>query len=332
MEHTRFFELLKSGEISGLFLFHGEEEYVKQSALSQLIERIDPVSRDMNVQEFEKPNADSVQLACETLPFFAETRLVVCREIADSVAKQLIAYAPTMPPTTTLVLYIRGKCGASLLQAAKDLKRDVTFDRLTQQDATRFVLQRLRKRGVQIDQDTARMLVEMVGVEVHALLNELNKAADYAGTEPITPETLRACVTPNPEFKRYQMLDDLLAGKQVPALRALRRMLLDGSETPFGLAYFLAGQCKTMLSVRMLMDSGVREQDAGKRLGLYSGQARSAAAGAKRLTAEQLRNAVLAFSSVDYLQVTGKAPADRMLEMAVLQYFCGGAEKRRAAR
>jgi DNA polymerase III delta subunit len=332
MDHTRFFELLKSGEISGLYLFHGEEEYVKQSALSQLIERIDPVSRDMNVQEFEKPNADSVQLACETLPFFAETRLVVCREIADSVAKQLIAYAPTMPPTTTLILYIRGKCGASLLQAAKDLKRDVAFDRLTQQDATRFVLQRLRKRGAQIDQDTARTLVEMVGVEVHALLNELNKAADYAGTEPITPETLRACVTPNPEFKRYQMLDDLLAGKQVPALRALRRMLRDSSETPFGLAYFLAGQCKTMLSVRMLMDSGLREQDAGKRLGLYSGQARSAAAGAKRLTAEQLRNAVLAFSSVDYLQVTGKAPADRMLEMAVLQYFCGGTEKRRAAR
>jgi DNA polymerase III delta subunit len=129
----------------------------------------------MNVQEFEKPNADSVQLACETLPFFAETRLVVCREIADSVAKQLIAYAPTMPPTTTLILYIRGKCGASLLQAAKDLKRDVAFDRLNQQDATRFVLQRLRKRGAQIDQDTARMLVEMVGVEVNALFNELTR-------------------------------------------------------------------------------------------------------------------------------------------------------------
>jgi hypothetical protein len=45
-----------------------------------------------------------------------------------------------------------------------------------------------------------------------------------------------------------------------------------------------------------------------------------------------LRNAVLAFSSVDYLQVTGKAPADRMLEMAGLQYFCSGTEKRRAAR
>lgn len=332
MDHTRFFELLKSGEISGLYLFHGEEEYVKQSALSQLIERINPVSRDMNVQEFEKPNADSVQLACETLPFFAETRLIVCKEVADSVAKQLISYAPTMPSTTTLILYIRGKCSASLLQATKDMKCDVTFDRLTQQDATRFVLQRLRKRGAQIDPDTARLLVDMVGVEVHALLNELNKAADYAGDSPITSETLRACVTPNPEFKRYQMLDDLLAGKQMPALRALRRMLKDGTETPFGLAYFLAGQCKNMLSVRMLMDTGVREQDAAKRLGLYSGQARAAVAGAKRLTAQQLRDAVLAFSSVDYLQVTGKAPADRMLEMAVLQYFCANTEKKRAVR
>ena len=93
MDHTRFFELQKSGEISGLYLFHGEEEYVKQSALSQLIERIDPVSRDMNVQEFEKPNADSVQLACETLPF--------CKHLfspkSQSMAIHLLVVEPPSP-------------------------------------------------------------------------------------------------------------------------------------------------------------------------------------------------------------------------------------------
>ena len=332
MDHNRFFELIRSGAVSGLYLFHGEEEYVKQSALSQLIERIDPVSRDFNMQEFEKPTLEVVQAACETLPFFAETRLVICRETIESEAKRLVAYAPSMPPSTTLILYVRGKCPAGILHAMKGTERDVAFERLSEQDAVRFVMQRLRKRGTQIEPETARMLVEMVGVEVHGLLNELNKAADYAGSQPITPDILRACVTPNPEFKRYQLLDDLLAGKQVAALRALRRMLRDGLETPFGLAYFFAGQCKNMLGMRMLLDSGVRESDAAKRLGLYSGQARAAASGAKRLCADQLREAVIAFSTIDYLQVSGKAPADRMLEMAVLQYFCNVSDKRRVAR
>ncbi len=290
-----------------------------------MIGRIDPAARDFNVQEFDKPVAAAVQAACETLPFFAESRLVICREMPESEAKQLIGYAPTMPPTTTLILYVRGKCGASLLQAVKGMGRDVLFDRLTESDALRFVQQRVRKRESEIDREAAQLLVDMVGTQVHALQNELNKAADYAGPGGIvTAQIVRACVTPNMEFKRFVMLDELLAGKQQSALQALRHMLRDGSETPFGLAYFFTGQCKNMLGARLLMDSGMRESEVGRRLGLSAMPAKTAVAGARRLSREQLRAATLAFSAIDHLQVTGKMPSDRALEMAVLRYFCSG--------
>ncbi len=321
MDHNHFFELIKENKVSGLFLFYGEEEFVKLSALNALLSRIDPVARDLNVQEFEKPQASAVQAACETLPFFAESRLVICREMADSEAIQLIPYAASIPETTTLILYMRGKCGTSLLNAVKKEGRDVLFDMLSVQEAVKLVQQRMRKRNAQINLSTAQLLVDMVGTDVYALQNELNKAADYAGSSPVTQEVLKACVTPNPEFQRFRMLDALLWGKP-EALTMLRHLLRDGSETVFGLAHFFTGQFKNMLGARLLLDTRTKEFEIGKKLGLSPMPTKAAVSGAKRLSAEELRAAVADFSAIDHLQISGKAPGERALEAAVLRYFC----------
>ena len=330
MDHNRFFELMKENRVSGLFLFYGDEEFVKQSALNALISRVDPVARDLNVQEFEKPQASAVQAACETLPFFAESRLVVCKEMADSEATQLISYASSIPSTTTLILYMRGKCGTSLLQAAKKEGCDVLFDILSVPEAVKLVQQRMRKRNAQIDLSAAQLLVEMVGTDVYALQNELYKAADYAGSSPVTAEVLKACVTPNPEFQRFRMLDALLLGKQERALTMLRHLLRDGSETVFGLAHFFTGQCKNMLGARLLLDARTKEFEIGKKLGLSPMPVKAALSGAKRLSAEELRGAVAAFSAIDHLQISGKAPGERVLEAAVIRYFCKEKGKKQA--
>ncbi len=322
MDHNRFFELIKNNNVSGLFLFYGEEEFVKQSALNTLISRIDPVARDLNMQEFEKPLSSAVRQACETLPFFAESRLVVCREMADSEAMELIPYAASIPDTTTLVLYVRGKCGTSLLNAVKKEGRDVHFDMLSVQEAVKLVQQRMKKRNAQIDLSTAQLLVDMVGTDVYALQNELNKAADYAGTSPVTQDALKACVTPNPEFQRFRMLDALLLNKQERGLTMLRHLLREGSETVFGLAHFFTGQFKNMLGARLLLDARTKEFEIGKKLGLSPMPAKAALTGAKRLSAEELRKAVAAFSEIDHLQISGHAPGERALEAAVLRYFC----------
>lgn len=330
MDHNQFFERIKENRVSGLFLFYGEEEFVKQSALNALIVRIDPVARDLNVQEIEKPQAAAVQEACETLPFFAESRLVVCKEMLDSEAAQLIAYSASMPETTTLILYMRGKCGASLLQAAKKEGKDVHFAILSTQEAVKLVQQRMRKRNAQIDIQTAQLLVDMVGTDVYALQNELNKAADYAKDAPVTAQIIKACVTPNPEFQRFRMLDAFLLGKQERALTMMRHLLRDGSETVFGLAHFFTGQCKNMLGARLLLDAGSRDAEIGRKLGLSPMPTKSALSGAKHMSAKELYGAVADFSSVDYLQISGKAPGERALEAAVLRYFCKEKARRQA--
>lgn len=272
------------------------------------------------MQLFDKPSADIVRAAAETLPFFCDCRIVICYDMPEAEVKALLTSVP-FPDTTLLILYMRKKCPPALLKSVQANGRDVLFDALNEQDAMRFVLDRAEKRGVKLEKRVASLLVDMVGTEVHTLHNELNKAIDYANGAPLSEDSLCAIVTPQLDYQRFGMMDSFVSGQTAEALRAYATMLRDNTESVFGLAYFFTGQCKNMLMARLLLDSGVRERDIESRLHLYSKPARVAIWGARRMDTGRLREAVQAFSSVDYEQVSGRAPGERMLTAALLTYL-----------
>ncbi|MDL2217577.1 DNA polymerase III subunit delta [Christensenellaceae bacterium OttesenSCG-928-M15] len=320
MEYRAFFDRLKQNDISGFFLFHGEEEYIKQAALNQLIDKIDPVARDLNLQQSRAPFAKAVLEACETLPFFSDRRLVIAHDMADAELKELLSAAGDLPFSTTLIAYIRGNCKKDILKLCDG--RDVQFKEMTQTEALRFVRKRAKEAGKEIHENTARLLVEMVGVQAHGLLNELNKAVDYAGEQTeITPAMLKACVTVHPEYEYFEMLNQFLNGRKKEAFTAMRLTLKNDPGSAFMLAHSFSRQFKSMLSARVLLDDGVKEKDIPMRLNMKPWSARNALQGAKRMDADRLRQAVIAFSDIDYLQVSGRMNADRALEIAVLRYF-----------
>ncbi len=324
MDHTAFFHRLRESGVHGLLLFHGPEEYIKQSALSALTQSLDETSRELNLQVFEKPSFDAIYAACETLPFFAERRIVICKELGEGDLKLLLAYAPKLPDTTLLVLAYRGDCSEGHRKRILAVGEEVHFATLSEPDALQFVQDRARKRNVRMDRRVAALLVDLVGTDVSTLENELFKVIAYAGGEGsvLLEDFITAVVTPNTEYRRFAMLDDLLAGRAARGLAALTGMLQEGSESVFGLAHFLAGQCKQMLNARLLLDSGAREKDITARLKIYPRAARTAITGARAHTAEELREAVQAFSNVDYLQVTGRMNGELALNTAVTKYLC----------
>lgn len=321
MEYRAFFERIKANAIGGLFLFHGDEEYIKQAALAQLVSCIEPAARDLNMQQSHAPLAKDILEACETLPFFSDRRLIVCHQMADSEIKPLLAASHMLPDSTTLILYVRGNCKKDMLRLAPP-ERTVLFAPMSEQDAILFIEKQAREIGVSIKRDTARAFLDMVGVEAHTLMNELTKAADFAGRgNEITKEIIEKCVTPQIEYEYFQMLNQFLLGKKSEAMLALRRMLQDDRGNAFMLAHSFAGQIKNMLGARLLLDQGVKEREIAPRLGLRPWAARNALTGARRMSAKHLQDALLSFSSLDYLQISGRMDAERALEIAVLRYF-----------
>ena len=60
MDYMTFFKSIKTGSLKGAYALHGEEEFVKESALKSLTSSLDEATRDLNLQVLEKAEADDI--------------------------------------------------------------------------------------------------------------------------------------------------------------------------------------------------------------------------------------------------------------------------------
>lgn len=320
MNERSFFKAIQDGALKGAYLLTGEEEYVKESALKALTDTVDPISRELNLQYMDGGSADEVISACETLPFFAERRLLICRFLPQGDdGKALAAYLPRMPDTALLVFFIRNKADEklSLVKALRKDDRVVDFAPLTPLDAARWVRQQARRLGSPITDEGARLLVSLVGVEVASLHNELNKAVYYAGPgNEVTKEAIAASVRRNVEMRVFDMVDYFLAGKAAEGIRAYRIMLSEG-ESPFRIAALLEGNFRRMLMAKAHMEQGCGREEALRRMG-NTYPMKKAWDGAKLYTKEALLQSLRRFADVGYLQVSGQRKDALSLEDALI--------------
>lgn len=316
-----FFKNIKSNSLSGVYLMHGEEEYVKDSALKALKDTLDDVSRELNFQTFEEATAEEIISACEMLPFFAERRIVICRSIpTDSEGKKLAEYLPSMPDSTLLVFFIRGKAKETLaiVKAIKSKGTVVEFSKCTPQDAIKWVIQQQKRLNVTITEAAARHIVNLAGVDISVLNNELCKAAGFVGPgNELTKEAISQCVTRSLEVRIFDMQDYFLAGKAQDGMRAYRTMLSDG-ENPFGIAAFMENRFKAMLTARTLIDKGLNRERVLAITG-SSFPAKKAYEAALRYSREELTDILRRFANVGYLQISGQQTDTSALEMALIQ-------------
>lgn len=316
-----FFKNIKSNSLSGAYLMHGEEEFIKDSALKALKDTLDDVSRELNFQTLEEAGAEEIISACEMLPFFAERRIVVCKSIpTDSEGKKLAEYLPSMPESTLLVFFIRGKAKETLalVKAIKSNGTIVEFGKCSPQDAIKWVMQQQKRLNVTITEAAARHIVNLAGVDISVLNNELSKAAGFVGPGiELTREAISACVTRSLEVRIFDMQDYFLAGKAQDGLRAYRSMLSDG-ENPFGIAAFMENRFKAMLTARTYIDKGLNRERVLAITG-NSFPAKKAYEAALRYSRSELVDILRRFANVGYLQISGQQTDTAALEMALIQ-------------
>ena len=83
MNHSEFFAALKKGEIGRCYLFEGEEEFTKRSALQAIRKMVAGGDfAEMNDTRLSNPPPDELIAAAETLPFLSDRRFIEVRDCA----------------------------------------------------------------------------------------------------------------------------------------------------------------------------------------------------------------------------------------------------------
>lgn len=339
MDFEAFYAQLKKGAIQKLYLFEGEEEYAKESALAALRKALvsGPLAL-MNENILQNPDETQLIAACETLPVMAERRLVIVKESAwltgkgrgDSEEgegntaredKGLMAYFDRLPDSLCLVFFVRGKANARkrLYKKAQELRGVVSFDPLDQGRLMRWVVREFADYNKKIDRNTAEQLIFACGKELLTLKNEVGKLAALLGErELVTLKDINSVATLSTEYRVFDLADKVAAGQAKEALPLLAAMLKGGEQRLMLLA-LLQRQYRQLLFARILKEDGKTPPVIARTLGVPDFAVRRLLQTAGPYPLSVLKAAYLRCLNQEYLIKSGRISEEGSLEQLVFE-------------
>lgn len=332
MNHTAFFKALKEKNIATCYLFEGAEEYIKETALKQLEKLLLPPGMEqLNCAELDNPGADEIIAAAETLPFMADRRLVIVRNLAlltqgkgkdeATETERLAQYLPTMAPSACLVFYVRGKADGrkKLYNTLKKEATLVAFDTLSDEELHRWIMQTIGNMGKTISPALAAELSFTVGSDGTLLRGEMEKLCAHAGDrQEINKEDIAAVASRSVECTVFDMVDALVAGNSHQAFLLLAQLLRTGGDRIGSLAMVLR-QYRILFHLKTMREARVPNQEIRSRLGIKPFAVDRADRQARAYTTAQLEEAVALCLDTDFGIKSGKLPQEGAVEAAMLR-------------
>lgn len=345
MDYLAFYRQLKEGAIQRLYLFEGEEEYGKESALTALRQAVlsGPMAM-MNESVLTNPDDSQLIAVCETLPIMEERRLVIVRDSAHLSGRargkgqaeaeeeetpeepkrrgdSLTPYLDRLPDSVCLVFFVRGKANASrrLYKKIRDLGGIVSFDQLDQTRLLRWIQKEFESYDLQIGRQASEQLVFACGKELMHLKQEIAKiAASAAGKQTVDLADIQAIATLSVEYKVFDLADKVSDGKAAQALPLLADMLRAG-EARLMLLALLQRHYRQLLLARIQMDQRASQMQVAELLGLPPFIAGRIMQSARGYEAAQLSAAYQACINQEFLVKSGQLAEEGSLEALVLR-------------
>ena len=288
-------------------------------------------SRSVNYDLFSGREAKAAALAtaCRTVPMFAERRLVVVREASKILADAWAAVAEYLdaPHESTCLLVDWGekKPDGRLRWVKAAARHGVTAEcrQLYDRDVADFVAFAVRSRQRSIDADAAAYLGEVVGTDLHALDDAVERVSLYAGDrQRIGLEDVESCVADTRAHEVWD-LTDAVGTRDLPrALRILARVREQGAAAQQLLA-MLHRTVRQLWQAREVMAGGASRDALAQALGLPPFVAGKVAEAARRFDTATLASAIRGLAAAEVETRTGGLRAE-VKEWAVLEGLVTG--------
>ena len=177
-------EDIKNGSFARVYLLYGEETYLRLQYRDKLKKALIPDGDTMNYHYFEGKGVETAQLIdlAETLPFFAERRVIVVENsgLFKKATEDLAEYFKAPAPSVCFVFVEtevdkRGR----LYRAVRDTGRVVEFARQNEATLQKWILIQLKKEGKRITQNDLQFFQQRVGSDMENISRELEKLFCY---------------------------------------------------------------------------------------------------------------------------------------------------------
>jgi len=256
---------IAAGTPGRLYIFWGEEAYLRDHYLSQLKKKLIPQGLEaFNLHTFsgKETDAHAISQAVDSLPMMSERTMVVVTdfdiygtaETRDALAS-LFADLPEYCCVVFVydVLEYKPDARTKLASVVKTNGLAVKFIRQDQGDLVDWIFRRFRALGHDIDTKDAQYLIFLCGDLMNGLASEIGKIGTYAKERRVTREDIDAVAIPVLDAVVFQMTDAMARGDFDKAA-AVMGDLLHMQEQPIKLLAVIGRQMRQLYSARLALE------------------------------------------------------------------------------
>lgn len=328
--YRRFRRELETGAIGNLYVFHGEETYLRDHYLVELKKALltgglDDFNyhtiqgKDMTVQRLQE--------TVDTMPMMSERTFVVVVDYDMNGGKEpLMELLSDLPDYVCLVfvydvLEYKPDNRTKLPKLLKEKGLVVNFLRQDQKDLTGWIARRFRALGHEIGTEDANYLIFLCGDLMTNLVSEIEKIGAYATEKRVTRQDIDAVATPQLDAVIFWLTDAVAEGNHNRAFSVLGD-LLHMQEAPIKILSVLGKQLRQLYSACIARESGKGAQWLADLWGMRSAYpAEKLLRSARGFRKEQCRRVLLRCEETDLAlkstRADGKeALADLLLDLA----------------
>lgn len=318
-------EDLKTGQFNKVYLLYGEEAYLKKQYKEKLRNAMLSPDDTMNYAYYEGKgiNVNEVIDLAETLPFFAERRLIILEDtgLFKSASPELADYIKEMPDTTSMIFIEsevdkRGK----LYKAVQSKGRAVELGRQDETMLVRWVAGSIKREHKNVSENTVRYFLSKVGTDMENIQKELEKLFCYAmEKDSITTEDVEAICTTQITNQIFDMVNAVADKQQKKALQYYYD-LLALKEPPMRILFLLARQFKLLLEVKTMDQKGYGRKEIAEKTGINPFVVGKYQTQAKAFQMKELRSIIEDSVETEECVKTGRLSDTLGVELFIVRY------------
>lgn len=321
---------LSTGTPGQLYLFHGEETYLRDYYLGRLrdavlsgglgeFNRHDLAGKDMSPHALEE--------AVDCLPILTERTFVLVTDYdlfkaGEKDREEYLRILGNLPDYCCVVfLYdlIEYKADArtKLAAAVKKYGTAVNFVRQGQRELTDWVRRHFRAQGKDIEPRLCEELIFLCGDLMHNLQQEVGKIAAYAKGDHITRADIEAVATPQLSAVVFRIAD-AIGEKNFDRAAATLGELYQMQKTPYEIMGALGKQMRQLYSARLALASGKNAAWVSQLWGMRYPADRLMVS-ARRFSLPWCRNAVIRCARTDLAMKSTGQDAKELMTTLLLE-------------
>lgn len=263
---------IKNRTFQNIYLLYGEEGYLKKQYRDRIKAAV--CGEDtMNYAYFEGKGADVNEIIsiADTMPFFAEKRLVVVENSGffKKADEKMLEYLNHLSESTVLVFVEeetdkRGK----MFKKAKELGYVCELAVQTPATLGKWIVGILQQEGKKITKETLDYFLAVSGTDMSTISNELEKLISYtAGREVVMQKDISEVCSVLAVSKIFDMVDAMGNKNRVKALEFYYDMI-EVREPPMRILYMLSRQFRMILEAKELLRNGMDRKAIAEKLAL----------------------------------------------------------------